>query len=68
MNKTLAIAAITLVAVVMGMSAVAPAFAGALPVDENPRCDALRDALEKAGSDKAKAAIQEALDKFVCDL
>ena len=69
MKKTLAIAAITLVAVVMGMSAMAPAFAG-IPVEEEEeediRCAALRHAQDKAVSEKAKDAIQEALDRLGC--
>ena len=53
MNKTLSIAAITLVAVVMGMSAMAPAFAGGgPPPEEKESCDALRDALDKGNGNK----------------
>ena len=66
MNKTLTIAAITLVAVVIGMSAVAPAMAVPPSGSEHSRCAALDDAYDNAGSDTAKAAIQKNLEKLGC--
>ena len=66
MNKTLTITAITLVAVVMGMSAMVPAFAGIEPPpeEEHPACDALWKAYENAGSEKAKQAIWKNIEKL----
>ena len=65
--RALVISAIVLVAVVMGMSAMAPAFAGGPPSDpragENPPeidCEELEALLEASNaSDKAKDKIRE---------
>ena len=57
MNKTLAIAAIVLVAVVMGMSTIAPAMAWEAETDggKDKACDALFAAIAKGASVSPKA-------------
>ena len=68
MNKIPAISAITLVAVIMGMSAMTPAMAGVTSSEESPACDALRDALDNGKkSPKAIEAIEKNLEKLGCD-
>ncbi len=67
MNRAIAISAIALVAVIMGMSALAPAMA--VPPEDPPAdvpkdaCDALDNpANEKAGIGKSKAATSTGCD------
>ena len=68
MNKTIALAAIVMVAVIMGMSVMTPAMAGVPSSEESPACDALRDALDNGEkSPKAIEAIEKNLEKLGCN-
>lgn len=68
MNKTLAITAIVLVAVVMGMSAITPAMAGnhsTVPPEDT--CDALDNPSDGKSGGNADTGKDKAKDKNGCE-